>query len=170
MAKRKGYVSQKGLQFKCLYQRRNQFRDKRISVDTYGIHNGGQNPLCFPLVPWAPHHCPTSRLCQSWQKSFKFFHWRDLSLSSTGTKKYSYYQIRDIILHPLCDSWLHAKFFTGLLKSLVLKHVSRRSCDPCLLCKTYICSKYGQRLDLAVVTAVLPASKESNRMQQSCRH
>lgn len=101
------------------------FMIKRISVDTYDIHNGGQNPLCFPLVPWAPHHCPTSRLCQSWQKSHSSFFIGSCPLAPWAKKK-QLPQIRDIILHPLCDSWLHIQVFHWTVKKPCLRNMSHR--------------------------------------------
>lgn len=161
-------MSQKGLQFKCLYQRRNQFRDKRISVDTYDIHNGGQNPLCFPTGSMSSTTVPCfSSLSIMAKVTFKFFHWK-LSLSSRA-KKIQLPQIRDIILHPLCDSWLHIQVFHWTVKK------------PCLeTCLTEIIWSMSSvqntfavsmvKIGLGYYFLILPASKKSNRMQQSCRH
>lgn len=98
------------------------FMIKRISVDTYDIHNGGQNPLCFPLVPWAPHHCPTSRLCQSWQKSHSSFFIGSCPLAPWAKKKKNSCLKSEILffIYFVTVDFIY-KFFTGLLKSLVFE-------------------------------------------------
>lgn len=96
------------------------FLIKRISVDNYDIRNGGQDPLCFPRLPWAPHHCPTSGLCQSWRKSHSSFFFGHCPLAPWAKKKSCFKSETLFFIRFVTVDFIY-KFFIGLLKSLVFE-------------------------------------------------
>lgn len=161
-------MSQKGLQFKCLYQRRNQFRDKKDLSWHLWYSQWCQNPFMFPTGSMSSTPLSYFGLCQSWQKSHSSFSIGSCPLAPRA-KKIQLPQIRDIILHPLCDSWLHIQVFHWTVKSLVFE-----------TCLTEIIGSMSSvqntfavsmvKIGLGYYFLILPASRKSNRMQQSCRH